>query len=44
MGEVLTHRISQDDPFFKIADGDRGFGRALPPARGTGKKGGSSSS
>jgi hypothetical protein len=27
---------AQDDPFYRIADADRGFSRALPPGGGQG--------
>jgi hypothetical protein len=47
-GGGTLYILIMENPFYKIADGDRGFGQALPPGKeprgarsgGTGKKGG----
>jgi hypothetical protein len=42
-GAGTLYVLIMDDPFFKIADADRGFGRALPPARAEAKRSGTGS-
>jgi hypothetical protein len=39
-GGGTVYILIMDDPFFKIADADRGFARALPPGGGAGSAGG----